>query len=1196
MRMRTSTMQPRGRSRRLSTFVAGLCSVALGVGGFSAATLASSPAARAADAANVKVAMRPALPHGATALGPVATTKSISGDVALAPRNAAGLAAYASAVSNPKSPLYQHYLSLASFDAEFAPSAATVSAIESDLRADELKVTSVAGDQMLIGFTGDAARVDAAFHTAIDSYLLPGGRHVFANDSAVELPANLARAVQAVVGLNNLLTPRPTGPITRNRALPAGREHLPHLTPPPGAASPCQAATALANYGGGLTANYVAHAYGLDPLYKAGDFGSGQTVDILDLFGYSSKDILTFDDCYYGSTHGPKVFANDTVTNVDNGAQPGIGTGGSVETTLDTETVNAYAPQAKVDLYLAPDTDSGFLDVIAAMADSSARVESISYGECELDLQAYEPGFAQMENYLLEQGATLGKTVFVSTGDSGSDGLCASDPASQPYATAVGGTAITAATDPPAEDVWNDGAAGGSGGGGISDIWPAPAWQSASTVGGFDNQSVVSKAEKLAGTSFCQADAAYASLPCREVPDVTAQASPNTGGFSTFLDNAWAIWGGTSLSSPTWAAFLADINSTAACQDAGGTGFISPKLYSIASLPAEYAASFNNITIGNNDNDGTTDGLYPATKDYSMAAGLGSPKVTGPGDANGLAYYLCSKPTPAPTVTSLTPTALASDVVSAGTATLTIAGTGFATGGKSLVAGVGIGAFTLPSTAYTVNTATGDSILVNVPKGLFADEIGNGGSGDGSGGYSVTVTLTGGATNAPSASARLLLYDGTSTATATPVVAGTFPQAGVEAGGTAVTIYGSGFTNATAVTFGGVPAASFKVVNDDTITAVTPAYSSSSSTCENGGPSGESAATDVCQAAVQVTANGNSSATPAIPPEYSGSYPPPTAAGEYAAADEYDYEPTPAISNITFVSAPDIASEEGGTLVDMTGTGLGILGLEWINVGSYLDAGNEDYSLVSISSTNVEFALLTPGPTPAPVSVPVTVQTYGSPNSAPGVPFGSVAPSNTVTVPFAPTPSITSLSVAGAKLVAGPTSGGSTLTITGTGFDDSDLVNFVDLKYGFTSTQYFFTLVSNTEIKLTTPAALPGVDAVTVCGVSGCSANSTTTYTYYLPGNPSLTASKPAKGTAGTKVTITGYNLGFVLAVYFGKTKATFSNATFFESGNTYELTAVAPKGTAGSKVYIRVETVESVATGYGKSRVNRRVTFTYRA
>jgi hypothetical protein len=282
--------------------------------------------------------------------------------------------------------------------------------------------------------------------------------------------------------------------------------------------------------------------------------------------------------------------------------------------------------------------------------------------------------------------------------------------------------------------------------------------------------------------------------------------------------------------------------------------------------------------------------------------------------------------------------------------------------------------------------------------------------------------------------------------------------------------------------------------------------------------------------------------------------------------------------------------------VDMTGTGLGILGLEWINVGSYLNTVNEDYSLVSISSTSVVFALLTPGPTPAPVSVPVTVQTYGSPNSAPGVAFGSVAPSNTVTVPFAPTPSITSLAVAGAKLVAGPTSGGSTLTVTGTGFDDSDLVALVDLKYGFTSTQYFFTVVSNTEIKLTTPAALNGVYAVTVCGVSGCSLPSTTTYTYYLPGNPSLAASTPTTGKAGTRVTITGYNLGFILAVYFGKNKATsFSDATFWESGNTYQLTAVAPKGTAGSKVDIRVETVESVATGFGKSPVNRRVTFTYR-
>jgi hypothetical protein len=58
-----------------------------------------------------------------------------------------------------------------------------------------------------------------------------------------------------------------------------------------------------------------------------------------------------------------------------------------------------------------------------------------------------------------------------------------------------------------------------------------------------------------------------------------------------------------------------------------------------------------------------------------------------------------------------------------------------------------------------------------------------------------------------------------------PVVSGVSPSVGPLAGGTSVTISGSGFTGATAVDFGGVPAASFSVVSDSEVTAVSPAQS-----------------------------------------------------------------------------------------------------------------------------------------------------------------------------------------------------------------------------------------------------------------------------------------------------------------------------------------------------------------------------------
>jgi len=56
-----------------------------------------------------------------------------------------------------------------------------------------------------------------------------------------------------------------------------------------------------------------------------------------------------------------------------------------------------------------------------------------------------------------------------------------------------------------------------------------------------------------------------------------------------------------------------------------------------------------------------------------------------------------------------------------------------------------------------------------------------------------------------------------------PVVAALFPKSGTTAGGTPVTIAGSGFQAGASVTFGGTPASSVVVVNATTITAVTPA-------------------------------------------------------------------------------------------------------------------------------------------------------------------------------------------------------------------------------------------------------------------------------------------------------------------------------------------------------------------------------------
>ncbi|MFF2148938.1 IPT/TIG domain-containing protein, partial [Kitasatospora sp. NPDC058190] len=60
-----------------------------------------------------------------------------------------------------------------------------------------------------------------------------------------------------------------------------------------------------------------------------------------------------------------------------------------------------------------------------------------------------------------------------------------------------------------------------------------------------------------------------------------------------------------------------------------------------------------------------------------------------------------------------------------------------------------------------------------------------------------------------------------------PVISGINPNHGPAAGGTAVTISGSGFTGATSVKFGTVPVSSFTLVSDSQITTAAPAGSGS---------------------------------------------------------------------------------------------------------------------------------------------------------------------------------------------------------------------------------------------------------------------------------------------------------------------------------------------------------------------------------
>ena len=175
-----------------------------------------------------------------------------------------------------------------------------------------------------------------------------------------------------------------------------------------------------------------------------------------------------------------------------------------------------------------------------------------------------------------QAAAVMGVTVCVASGDEGStdgvnDKLNHVDfPASSPNVLACGGTTLQASNGRiTGETVWNELAHNeGATGGGVSDVFGLPSWQSGAKVPRPTNPK-----------------------GGRGVPDVSGDADPTTG-YVTLVDGHSGVIGGTSAVAPLWAGLIALINESIGKP----VGFINPLLYQNASS----AGDFNDITSGNN--------------------------------------------------------------------------------------------------------------------------------------------------------------------------------------------------------------------------------------------------------------------------------------------------------------------------------------------------------------------------------------------------------------------------------------------------------------------------------------------------------------------------------------------------------------------------------------------------------------------
>jgi hypothetical protein len=1206
-----------------------------GVSALPATSAAAAPPARpSVPHGTPAVEAAPRIPAGARPVGAVRPSVEISGDLVLKPRDNAAVTRFIADVTDENSPLFRHYLPAGAYASRFGPSKAAISDATSVLTADGLHVTGLSADHLLIQFRGTAAAVRTAFHTRLESYRLRDGFIGHATTSAVRLPARIAGSVAAVLGLDDLVQEQPAGIVRapasdRGKIRPAATAKFSH---PAGAPKPCKAAMATATNSGGLTDDQIAHAYGAFGLYASGDFGAGQHIAIYELEPFERSDVRTFDTCYFGAGAARQMLRRLHVHSVDGGQPAGPGSG---EAILDVEDVSAIAPGATIDVYVgvSPGSDGTIYDPVdgyAAIIDADTdQVISTSWGLCEQAVQAGQPGLQVAENLLFEQAAAQGESVFAAAGDNGSDDcnafetstpvegqnpLSVDDPGSQPYVVSVGGTTIDdAATQPPGEQVWNDGADGGGGGGGISQSWVMPSWQQAAAVPGIDQPAsavyaAANKVEKEFGyqPDFCQATVAGAtsSTPCRLVPDVSAQADEFTGAITIYqaASGGWTTIGGTSSATPIWAATLALVNASATCAATKGVGFASPLLYAVASDASAYHASFNDITKGNNDIYGLDNGrVFKATTGYDLASGLGSPRLTGPDGTAGLAYYLCSfgSATTRPVVRQVTPP---EGSVTGGTR-VTIRGSGFESDGNSDVASVQVGAARLTASQFRV--VTPEVIIAIMPPAIQARPPLAPSPQDGAGPADVIVTLTDDQSSVPSP-VSVFQYTDTKSGNAVPSVTGVIPYGGSESDPGPVTILGSGFARATSVTFGGVRAASWTVDSPNRITVTPPAYSAGT-TCAplpgTGVYAGESATNDICQVQVQVTnSRGQSSLGQILPPDEGpfalnslGVLVPPAGCGcEIAQAPtEYDYVPPPTVTSVSTSTggAANLASENGTTVITVRGTGLNPLTIDWANFGPASQETSQNTGFIFMTGTELQINAPNQSLTTGRLKVPFSVRTLAGQSAA-------------ISVTYAGVPHVTGvMNTRQHKTLKGiygaPDTGGTPVTISGKGFTGQvGVVEFTDAQSGSSAgTQYTFDVASYSSLRTQTVQQNPALVDVEVCTVTGCSRAVKAGRLYlYPPGNPDVTSVSPSSGKAagGTKVTIHGNNLGCAIGVFFGKVRArSFTRSpTFLDCGSTIRLTARSPKGQAGVKVPVSVETIESYFAGTGHGTTSAKFTY----
>ena len=522
---------------------------------------------------------------------------------------------------------FHHWLTPAQLRG-YGPAQADVDQVVAWLTGHGIAVNSVSPSGMSMDFSGSVAKIASTFHTKLHFVLRHGEAHI-ANITAPSIPAALAPVVTGVT-LSNFFAKPTMRRITPNLTVTSGKRTFYAVTP-----------------------SDFATIYNVKPLrgtfnfYHAPITGKGVTLAVVEQTQIQTADWVRFRQAFGLAGYAGTL----TQSHPGNCTSPGT-TPDEGEAALDAEWSSAVAPDANIIEASCAGTAPFEFGVYTALQNlvevgTPASVFSISYGGPELG-----NGFAFISAWtnLLQEGAAEGKSIFVSSGDSGSsadrgsidsNGLDINGLSDSAYNVSVGGTDFydtalgqnaaywhqtngaffSSAISYVPEIAWDNACSnaiiwnfykssgpiafcnssagtnpkftqnGVGGGGGQSDYYTKPYWQLTSVLG-VPNDGVRDQPD----VSLFAANGIWNHFYVFCMSDATQGGSPCT--YQTANEVFGNAAGGTSFAAPAFAGIQALVQQTFGATPLGNP---APEFYRIARAQFTTPLGFSrcNATLGN---------------------------------------------------------------------------------------------------------------------------------------------------------------------------------------------------------------------------------------------------------------------------------------------------------------------------------------------------------------------------------------------------------------------------------------------------------------------------------------------------------------------------------------------------------------------------------------------------------------------